>query len=97
MIRPNISIVAPKSLEDQEIENYVRYLEDKYKRKLEYLKIDLDEEDDFVGLTYKFITIPFERIRRITGYLVGDMTKWNNAKYEEEKDRVKHIDNLEQL
>lgn len=96
MIRPNISIVAPKSLEDQEIENYVRYLEDKYKRKLEYLKIDLDEENDCVGLTYKFITIPFERIRRITGYLVGDMDKWNDAKYEEEKDRVKHT-NLEQL
>lgn len=35
--------------------------------------------------------IKFERIRRITGYLVGDMTRWNNAKTAEEKDRVKHI------
>ena len=34
---------------------------------------------------------PFSRIRRITGYLVGDMTRWNNAKTAEEKDRVKHI------
>lgn len=34
--------------------------------------------------------VPFERIRRITGYLVGDMTRWNNAKRAEEKDRVKH-------
>ncbi len=32
----------------------------------------------------------FERIRRITGYLVGTMDKWNNAKKAEEKDRVKH-------
>jgi len=32
----------------------------------------------------------FERIRRITGYLVGDMDKWNNAKRHEEKDRVCH-------
>ncbi len=32
----------------------------------------------------------FERIRRITGYLVGTMDKWNNAKKSEEKDRVKH-------
>ena len=32
----------------------------------------------------------FERIRRITGYLVGTMSKWNNAKRAEEKDRVKH-------
>lgn len=34
--------------------------------------------------------IPFERIRRITGYLVGTMEKWNDAKKAEEKDRVKH-------
>lgn len=34
--------------------------------------------------------VPFERIRRITGYLVGTMEKWNNAKKAEEKDRVKH-------
>ena len=32
----------------------------------------------------------FERIRRITGYLVGTMDKWNNAKKAEERDRVKH-------
>lgn len=31
-----------------------------------------------------------ERIRRITGYLVGDMKKWNHAKKTEENDRVKH-------
>lgn len=31
------------------------------------------------------------RIRRITGYLVGDMTKWNTSKQEEEKKRVKHM------
>ncbi len=32
----------------------------------------------------------FERIRRITGYLVGTMDHWNNAKRAEEHDRVKH-------
>ena len=32
----------------------------------------------------------FERIRRITGYLVGDMRRWNNAKKAEERDRIKH-------
>lgn len=35
--------------------------------------------------------IKFERIRRITGYLVGTMERWNNAKKAEERDRVKHI------
>lgn len=34
--------------------------------------------------------VSFERIRRITGYLVGTMDKWNNAKKAEERDRVKH-------
>lgn len=34
--------------------------------------------------------VSFERIRRITGYLVGTMDKWNNAKRAEESDRVKH-------
>lgn len=33
----------------------------------------------------------FQRIRRITGYLVGDLnTRFNNAKKAEERDRVKH-------
>ena len=34
--------------------------------------------------------VAFERIRRIPGYLVGTMTKWNDAKKAEERDRVKH-------
>ncbi len=34
--------------------------------------------------------VGFERIRRITGYLVGTMDKWNDAKKAEEHDRVKH-------
>ena len=33
----------------------------------------------------------FERIRRITGYLVGTMDHWNDAKSKEEKDRVTHV------
>ena len=35
--------------------------------------------------------VQFERIRRITGYLVGSMDKWNDAKKAEERDRVKHL------
>lgn len=34
--------------------------------------------------------IRFERIRRITGYLVGTTDRWNNAKRAEERDRIKH-------
>ena len=33
---------------------------------------------------------PFERIRRITGYLVGTLDRFNDAKRAEERDRVRH-------
>ena len=34
--------------------------------------------------------VKFERIRRITGYLVGTVDRFNNAKRSEENDRIKH-------
>lgn len=34
--------------------------------------------------------VGFDRIRRITGYLVGTTERFNNAKRAEERDRVKH-------
>ena len=39
--------------------------------------------------------IPFERIRRITGYLVGSLDRFNNAKKAEVRDRIKHRVNYE--
>ena len=42
-------------------------------------------ENDLVG-----VGVPFERIRRITGYLVGTLDRFNNAKRAEESERVKH-------
>lgn len=35
--------------------------------------------------------VKFERIRRITGYLVGTTDRWNNAKKQELAQRVKHF------
>lgn len=34
--------------------------------------------------------VKFERVRRITGYLVGSLDRWSDAKRKEETDRVKH-------
>lgn len=48
-------------------------------------QIDLGIEDKVVGEGVRF-----ERIRRITGYLVGTLDRFNNAKRAEEHDRVKH-------
>ena len=36
--------------------------------------------------------VHFERIRRITGYLVGGLERFNDGKRAEERDRVKHMD-----
>lgn len=80
-------------LEQKEIDAYVEMAKDKYSDKLVGLKIEV-ENDDEVTLTYILKNdVPFERIRRITGYLVGTLDKWNDAKRAEERDRVKHTVN----
>ncbi len=43
-----------------------------------------------IALEYTLRPPKFQRIRRITGYLVGTIDRWNNAKRAEEHDRVKH-------
>lgn len=53
-------------------------------------RIDIHVDGAYVELAYHTRPEPFSRIRRITGYLVGDMSRWNNAKRAEEHDRVKH-------
>lgn len=44
------------------------------------------KEEEMIGSGKKF-----ERIRRITGYLVGTTDRFNDAKRAEEHDRVKHV------
>lgn len=78
-------------LSEEEKQAYVRRAEENHPdRVIEMMEIRVD--GDFVDLTYHFADdpAPFQRIRRITGYLVGDMSHWNNAKRAEEADRVKH-------
>lgn len=72
----------------EEAANYIAYIEDKYQMGVKTLNIELDGE--YANLTYELDNIPFERVRRITGYLVGTMDKWNDAKRAEEADRVTH-------
>ena len=43
------------------------------------------EREELAGVGVKF-----QRIRRITGYLVGTVDRWNDAKRAELADRVKH-------
>lgn len=57
----------------------------------ELVSLDVKIDGDFADLEYHFNTVPFERIRRITGYLVGTLDRFNNGKRAEEHDRVKHM------
>jgi len=81
-------MVKGQQISEKEQQAYVEYLESKYNRKLKSLQVEIDGE--FADLTYEWEPVPFERIRRITGYLVGTMDHWNDAKTAEEADRVKH-------
>jgi len=68
---------------------YVEHIEKENPgRKIDWLKIQIDGE--YVNLEYQLVPVKFDRIRRITGYLVGSMDRWNDAKRAEERDRVKH-------
>ena len=60
---------------------------------LEHVKnitVTSSKNDDTINIDYEAIPTQFERIRRITGYLVGTVDRFNNAKRAEEHDRVKH-------
>lgn len=81
--------VIGEAIHPDEKKIYVDYIKEKVgKRELESVTIKVDGE--YVDLEWTLKDIPFERIRRITGYLVGDMGRWNDGKRAEEADRVKH-------
>ena len=72
-----------------EIDEYIRRIKKKYPdRIIKDLTLTIDGE--FVDIRYTYDTVPFDRIRRITGYLVGTLDRFNNAKQAEESQRIKH-------
>ena len=83
-------IVNVIGMDEKEAEVYVDQAIQKYANRLKEVTVQPDPEDnDYITMNYK-LTPPFERIRRITGYLVGTLDRWGNAKRAEERDRVKH-------
>ena len=80
--------VSGGDLPQQEIDAYIERAREKFGRTP--MGIDIKVDGDFVELSYDFGDVSFHRIRRITGYLVGTLDRFNNAKRAEERDRVKH-------
>ena len=74
--------------EEEQKAYLIRALE-KYGEQLKGLEIRVDGDEAMLSY-YLNSPRPFERVRRITGYLVGTLDRWNNAKQAEERDRVKH-------
>lgn len=83
-------IVNVIGMDEKEAEVYVNQVIQKYGGRLKEVTVQPDPNDnDYAMVKYKF-TQPFERVRRITGYLVGTLDRWGNAKRSEERERVKH-------
>jgi len=53
-------------------------------------KISIRVDGEYADIAYDFGSVLFQRIRRITGYLVGTLDRFNNGKRAEEHDRVRH-------
>lgn len=81
--------VVGGTISEEEQQEYIDRAIEKYGKHVTELIIKVD--GDYVDLEYILDEKrPFQRLRRITGYLVGSLDRWNNGKRAEEHDRVKH-------
>ena len=87
MLIDDVSVTATEGMSRIELQEYVRQMRDKYPS---MYRMEVKADGDFVDITVVTRQQPFERLRRITGYLVGTLDRWNNGKRAEEHDRVKH-------
>ena len=82
--------VVGGELSEEEITAYTQTLRAKYSDRV-IKRIIFKVDGEFVDTKGVFADAqPFLRIRRITGYLVGTLDKFNDGKKSEERDRVKH-------
>ena len=86
--RKNVTFRCNIDIDEGEAAAYIDRGLDKYGAKLMAVEGYVDGDD--IELKYLFKPAPFDRIRRITGYLVGTLDRFNDAKLHEVEDRVKH-------
>lgn len=85
----DVIVTTNEDVSEEVIRTYIAYVKTKHHgRSIQSISLDFDGRD--VGIGYYVEPEHFEKIRRITGYLVGDMNRWNDGKTAEERDRVKH-------
>ena len=84
-----VTVIGNEMMSNEEIKAYVDRANEKYDDNV--VGITIEPDGEYVNLSYELKSnVPFQRLRRITGYLVGTMDRWNDAKRAEEHDRVKH-------
>lgn len=83
-----VAFECDMDIDEKEAIAYIeKYLDEK--GPLESIRVEID--GDYANVWYsKGKPVPFQRIRRITGYLVGTLDRFNDAKRAEESQRVKH-------
>ena len=77
------------TVSSEEIEAYKKYVTEKYPDEI-IDEIILEFEGEDVKIETHKHSVPFVRLRRITGYLTNSLERWNDGKRAEERDRVKH-------
>ena len=89
MFNTSVEIINNDNLSQQYIQDEIDDLEKTHNRKVKKIEFH-DNGDGTCKEIIEWYSIGFQRIRRITGYLVGDLDRFNDAKRAEESDRVKH-------
>jgi len=84
-----VTVNGIENMSETEVVGYINHLQAQTTEVIETVSISDAGKGD-IALDFKLRPAKFERIRRITGYLVGTTDRWNNAKRSEEHDRVKH-------
>ena len=85
----NVTVNGISHTSEQEIASYIDCVEQKTNERVSSLDLS-PAENGKIAIEYVLQPQKFERIRRITGYLVGTVDRWNDAKQAEEHERVKH-------
>lgn len=89
----DVTIHNLDNIPEEIVQAAIAMIEQEEGRRVVEISIRRTGNPDEYGITPVFEKMPFQRIRRITGYLVGTLDRFNNAKRAEVEDRVKHTTN----
>lgn len=89
----DVTIHNQDNIPEEIVQAAIAMMEQEEGRRVVEISIRRTGNPDEYGITPVFEKVPFQRIRRITGYLVGTLDRFNNAKRAEVEDRVKHTTN----